>query len=445
MTINFKPSKKQASVFKLFDDPHTTEIVYGGAVASGKSYVLASLLIMKCLQHPGIRVGLARNTLVNLKKTTVVSMLEVIRDWGLEHDKHVKVNLHEGYIRFFNGSEIVLVELTYLPRDPDYTRLGGLLLTFGAIDEAAEVDEVGKSIFQTRLGRWQNDQTGIKPVLIMTCNPRKASFLYRDYYKPYKEGRLGGHQSFIQALPEDNPYLPTGYIENLRSTLSLTEQRRLIHGEWELEDDANALFSSTAVELMWDSSIMPDVGKTRYISADIAFTSDRCVMIVWEGTSIVDIVVPEQNEQTVVDTIKALAFKWEVRADRISYDADGVGKYLKQHFPSAHEIHNGGKPRQESGYANLKAELYFKLAELIEAGKVKVLTPAYRGEIEEELSCIKHKPRETMTSKIELVSKQEMKRLLGRSPDFADAMAYGMIWHLSGSPLKMDDIVFASW
>jgi len=444
-TIDFKPSPKQAKIFELFDDQGTTEIVYGGSVASGKSYLLASLLVMKCLQYPGIRVGLARNTLVNLKKTTVVSILEVIRDWGLKHEEHVKVNMHDGSIKFYNGSEIIMIELTYLPRDPDYTRLGGLLLTFGAIDEATECDEQGKAIFQSRLGRWMNDETHIKPVLLMTCNPRKSSFVYREYYKPFKEHRLKPHQNFIQALPQDNPYLPNGYIENLSDTLSWSEKRRLLYGEWELEDDADSLFRSTDVEVMWDTSVAQQANKTRYISADIAFTSDRCVIMVWEGLSVVDIVIPESDDKTVIDTLKALATKWNVRADRIAWDADGVGKYIKQSFPSGREIHNGGKPKQNQGYSNLKAELYFKLSEKMQAGEVKMLTDKYKQELEEELAVIRHKSRETMSSKIELTSKLDQKRLLGRSPDLADAMAYGMIFHLEPKAVTSNDFAFVSW
>jgi phage terminase large subunit len=443
-TINYKPSKKQDKVFQLFDDPQTTEVVYGGAVASGKSYLAAALIVMKCLQHPGIRVGLARNTLTNLKRTTVVSIMEVFKHWGLNSD-HYAFNAVNGSIKFYNGSEIVMIELTYLPSDPDFTRLGGMLLTFGVIDEAAEVDPQGKAIFQTRLGRWMNDETGVKPFLLMTCNPRKSSFLYRDYYLPFKDGTLADHQEFIQALPTDNPYLPAGYIENLQATLSLSERRRLLEGQWELEDDQCALFKSADVHMMWDHSILPDTGKTRHISADIAFTSDRCVIMVWEGLSILDIVVPEKSDATLVETLKALALKWEVRADRICWDADGVGLYIKQSFPSGREIHNGGKTVKNHGYRNLKTELYFHLAEEVNAGRVKILAPQYRQQIEEELSVISHKPRESMEHKIDLTSKTEQKRLLGRSPDFADAMAYGMIFHIKNHTMTADDFVFVGF
>lgn len=439
--INFKPSIKQAEIFELFRDENTTEVVYGGSVASGKSYLIGSLLVMQCLQHPGIRIGLGRNTLTNLKKTTVITILEVLGNWGLIKDTHFTYNSSTGEIKFYNGSEIVLVELTYIPSDPNYTRLGGMLLTFGCIDEATEVDEMGKNIFQTRLGRWKNNETGIKPFLLMTCNPSRSSFIYRDYYKPWKDNKLQDYQAFVQALPTDNNYLPVGYIENLQRTLSLNERKRLLQGQWELEDDPNGLFASEDVSLMWDTSISLHTDTKPRISCDVAFTSDKCVIIAWNGLIIKEIVTMSRDDGKVHEIIKSLAEKWAVKPNQICWDADGVGKYLKGEFPSGTEIHNNGKPVNEGGYRNLKAELYFKLAEFVKDGKLKIEARGWEKDIEEELSVIKHKPRESM-SKLELVSKSEMKRTLGRSPDITDAMAYGMYFHLKNNTMSSDDFGF---
>lgn len=442
ITIDFKPSHKQRRIFKLFDDDKTTEVVYGGSVASGKSYLLASLLVMKCLQHPGIRIGLARNYITTLKKTTLISIMEVLGNWNLT-TSHYSYNSQAGIITFNNGSEIVLCELDFIPSDPKYTRLGGLLLTFGVIDEAGEIDEKGKEIYQSRLGRWKNDELGIKPFLLMTCNPSK-NFLYREYYTPFKEGRLKSHQSFIQALPQDNPYLPKGYIENLEKTLSLNERRRLLFGEWEFADDDTNLFTYQDIQLIFDTSINLEEDKKpeMYLSCDIAFTSDKAIFVVWQNKTVIDIIEYEKDDDmTTVERIKQIAKDYKIKTTNISYDADGVGKYIHQYLPSAREIHNGGKPIKNQGYRNLKAELFFKLAEFVSDGTFKIKTHKYRKEIEEELSVIKHKPRENMNI-IELIQKADMKRLLGRSPDIADALAYGMIFHLRNNILKSDDFIF---
>jgi hypothetical protein len=443
MQINFKPTQKQNNVFDYFNDDITTEVAYGGSLASGKTYLIASLLVMKCLQHPGIRIGLAREHLTILKKTTLTSIFEVISDWKLTKD-HYNYNSSSGEIKFFNNSVIVLIELAYNPSDPLYTRLGGLLLTFGCIDEGGETDQKGKEIFQSRLGRWRNDKLGVKAFLLITCNPSK-NWIYRDFYQCAKDGNLPGHRQFIQALPEDNPYLPIGYIENLSKTLTLNERRRLLLGEWEVGDEEESLFKSNDINYLFDRSISLDEDMTMRMSCDIAFTSDKCIFVIWKGLTVVKIVEKNKSEdKTTVDTIKDLARTWGIRADNISFDADGVGKYIREYLPSAKEIHNGGKAIKNDGYINLKTELYFKLSEIVGAGTMKIEDISYRNEIIEELSVIKHKSRHSM-NKLELISKSDMKKVLGHSPDIADALAYGMIFLLKNSIMSSDDFVFINF
>ena len=445
MTINFKPTEKQHNIFKYFDDNETNEVVYGGSLSSGKSYILCALMVMKCIQYQSIRIGLAREHLTNLKKTTIVSLFEVLGDWGLEADNHYKYNSQSGEITFFNDSKIILCELAYNPSDPNYTRLGGLLLTFGCIDEAGEINEKGKEIFQTRLGRWKNDELAVKPFLLMTCNPSK-NFLYREFYLPNKEGTIKDYQKFIQALPTDNPYVSKDYLENLERTLTPNEKRRLLRGDWEVFDDSEALFTYTDINYLFQYNSLDEDDKQMRLSCDIAFTSDECVFIVWEGKSVQKIIKKDKLDRTtIVDTIKKICSEFKIRYDMISYDADGVGLYLREYFSSGKEIHNGGKPIKDVGYKNLKTELYFKLSEYSKSGILKIKDEMFKSEIYDQLSVIKHKPRQSMDNKIELISKSEMINVLGHSPDIADALAYGMIFHLKSNTMTSDDFVFINF
>ena len=399
---------------------------------------------MKCLQYEGIRVALARNNLTTLKKNTVTSIMEVMQDWGITND-YYSYNSQAGIIKFWNGSEIIMVELDYLPSDPQYTRLGGLLATIGCIDEAGEVPAKGKEIFQSRIGRWQNEKLGIKPVLIMSCNPSK-NFLFTDYYRPFKEGKLKPYQKFIQALPSDNPYLSKEYIENLKNTLSFGERRRLLGGEWEFADDETSLFKYEDVIYSYDTTLNNNTDKTMRLSCDIAFSSDKCVYIVWEGLNIMKIhITPKNDTKTPEDTIKELCSDYNIRIDNVAFDADGVGLHLTKYFPLAKEIHNGGKTILNNGYANLKTELYFKLSELFKDGKIKIYEDRYKQDIIDELSVIRHKPRESMDNKIQLISKLEMKKILSYSPDIADAMAYNMIFHLKKNTMTASNFVFMNY
>lgn len=438
LNIDFKPTLKQHKVFEAFKDTITTEILYGGSAGSAKSYGLCALMTLKCLEYPGIRIGLARNELTTLKKTTIISLFELCNDWGLIPDKHFTYNSTAGIVRFYNGSEIVLLELTYKPSDPQYTRLGGHLLTFGCIDEVGEVDERGYQIFKTRLGRWKNKEFGVKPICIMTCNPSK-NWIYRDFYKPFISGDLKEHKMFIQALPTDNPHIPKAYIDNLK-TLPYIDRERLLYGNWDFDDSPDNLISYNDCLNVWDNPPLIDKDKPgkRYITADIAFTSDKLVIMVWDNYTVIEIVVnPSGN---VEDVISSLAHKWNVPQYHIAFDSDGVGKFLEKRLRNAKPIINNARAFKDENYKNLKTQLYFKLAELINNNTVKILTENFKDEIIEELQTIKHKPTNNV-GKLEIVDKGEVKRMLGRSPDFSDALAYRMFFEYKTTGVKPFKII----
>jgi hypothetical protein len=432
MEINFTPSLKQDLIFEYFDDKTTTEVLYGGAAAGGKSYGATALAVIKCLQYPNIRVGLARNELTTLKKTTVVSLFEVINNWGLKIDEHYRYNSTSGEITFSNGSKIVLLELRYLPSDPNYTRLGGQLLTFAIIDEAGEVDEKGKQILQSRLGRWLNGELSIKPFLLMTCNPSK-NFLYRDYYIPSQDNTLPEHKKFITALVLDNPFITDVYVNNLQKTLSNSDKERLINGNWDYENSPDALMDYETILNIFVDEYTPNEKSRKYISADIAFTSDKCVIMVWDDLTLIDIIVNPEGK--VEDVIRNKAKELKIPPQNISYDADGVGKYLMNYLKGSRDIINNSKALGGENYDNLKTQLYFKMAEAINKGDLKILKTKYQNVIIDELQQVKHKPSDTV-GKISMISKGEVKRMLGHSPDFSDAMAYRMIFEIKKAPVK---------
>lgn len=432
--INFQPTPKQDLIFQYFDDDITTEILYGGSAGSAKSYGICALIILKALEYANIRIGLARNELTTLKKTTIVSFFEVTQNWGLIPEEHFTYNSTSGVIKFYNGSEVILLELTYKPSDPNFTRLGGHLLTFGVIDEVGEIDELGFQIFKSRLGRWKNDEFNVKPICLMTCNPTK-NWLYKEFYKPSIEGTLKDYQVFIQALPTDNPFISKSYLQTLQK-LHINQRERLLNGNWDYDDDPNVLMPFENIMNIWDNTPIIDEEKPgkRYITADIAFTSDRMVIMVWDEMTIIDIVVNPQGKTE--DIILELAKRYKVPNYNIAYDSDGVGQFLKQRLPNAKPIVNNGTPFNKENYRNLKTQLYFKLADNVNGSLVKIKGfDKHKETIIEELGAVKYKPSDSV-SKLDIIDKGEVKRLIGRSPDFSDSMAYRMFFEFKTTGVR---------
>ena len=84
---------------------------------------------------------------------------------------------------------------------------------------------------------------------------------------------------------------------------------------------------------------------------------------------------------------------------------------------------NGGRsPRAKKRFLNARAEAYWRLRELLEAGEI-ILPPD--DELFDELLAIRWRP--TSEGKVRIEAKEELKSRLGRSPDRADAvcMAFG--------------------
>jgi hypothetical protein len=119
---------------------------------------------------------------------------------------------------------------------------------------------------------------------------------------------------------------------------------------------------------------------------------------------------------------------YDVQTRYIAYDSDGVGQFIKQYLRSAKAITNNGKALKNENYINLKSQLYYKLGELIRDGKIKMKTNKFKKELDSELLCIKRKVRSTSESKMEINSKADQKKIIGHSPDFADAMMFKMIY-----------------
>jgi hypothetical protein len=78
-------------------------------------------------------------------------------------------------------------------------------------------------------------------------------------------------------------------------------------------------------------------------------------------------------------------------------------------------------PAKKLNYANLKTQCYFLLADMVNSHRIGIDGDKWAEYVKEELEQVKI-DREIIEGKIKLVSKEEIKENIGRSPDFADAL-----------------------
>lgn len=112
----------------------------------------------------------------------------------------------------------------------------------------------------------------------------------------------------------------------------------------------------------------------------------------------------------------------EAKADMNFVDVGNMGagvvdRVRQMGYYNISEVAFQGKATDNSRYENIRAEMYFKLKEWIEAGGAIPEEPGLR----EELAIIKYKF--SKHGRIVLTAKDEIKEMLGRSPDLADGLA----------------------
>lgn len=439
ISINFKPSAKQYEAWNYLTDNHTLFVGYGGAAFSGKSYLLCYWLTTMCIAYPDTAWGLCRKELVNLKKTTLITLFKVFKECNITPESDYTYNQQMNYIQFTNGSIIYLIDMAYKPSDPLFTRFGGLELTGAGVDESAENEYKAIEILFTRLGRRNNHKYGISKKLLETFNPSK-NHVYQRYYKPYVDNSQTLEKVFIPALPKDNPSPEVeDYIDGILKTADNTTIQRLIYGNFEFDNNPYAMFDyNDILNIFTNEFIKPT--QEKYITADIAYEgSDKFVIGVWNGFVLQKIIAIDKIDETLVaKKIHEVRIENEVPISNVIYDADGLKMFVRQsaesgYLENANQFHNGGKPIKIEGqlenFRNLKTQCYHLLAEYCKKNKIFIQCKDWRKQIIEELEQICKLPLAD-DGKIRIEKKDTIKERLGRSPDFADMIMMRMWFEL---------------
>jgi hypothetical protein len=429
LNIDTEFTYTQGQAIEYLFDKKTTEVLFGGAAGGGKSWVGCSWLIMLCLKYPKTRYLMGRSKLDSLKKTTLNTFFEVCQEWNIKADKHYNFNAGSNIIKFYNGSEIILKDLFLYPSDRNFDNLGSLEITAAFIDEANQITEKAKNIVSSRM-RYKLDKYDLIPKLLMTCNPAK-NWVYTQYYKPSKEGVQKPYRQFIQSLVDDNQFISKHYKKQLLTLDELSKQR-LLFGNWEYDATNDNLIEYDAILNLFNQT---GINGDKYISCDVArFGSDKTVIMYWEGLHIKKIrSILKSAVNEVVDEIRLLQQQNNVRLTNIIVDEDGVGGGVKDYMRCRGFVNNSRALKGEN-YQNLKTQCYYKLADLINTAQIGIDCPDInvKNFIIEELEQVRTKDADK-DNKLQILPKDIIKDIIGRSPDYADALAMRMFFELDAN------------
>ena len=429
MEINPEFTRTQKECLKYLFDNKTKEVLFGGAAGGGKSWVGVSYLILMSLKYPKTRYLMGRSKLDSLKKTTLNTFFEVCTAWNLKAIEDYTFNGSSNIITFYNGSEIILKDLFLYPSDRNFDSLGSMELTGAFIDEANQITEKAKNVVASRL-RYKLDQNNLIPTMLMTCNPAK-NWVYTEYYRPAKDNTIKPHRKFIQSLVGDNSYISKHYEKQLFELDELSKQR-LLYGNWEYDATNDSLIQYDAILNIFSQQ---GIEGDKYISCDVArFGSDRTVIMVWKGLHLVNIkTLLKSSVNEVVEAVKQLQQEFQVSLRNIIVDEDGVGGGVKDYLRCQGFVNNA-RPLKNENYQNLKTQCYYKLADLINKGQLGISCSDVniKNHIIEECEQVRTKDADK-DNKLQIIPKDTIKAILGRSPDYSDALAMRMYYEIDGN------------
>jgi phage terminase large subunit len=436
--LEFKPTPRQFECWQYLTDATTTEIGYGGAAGGGKTLLGCYWLLGNCVSYAGTAWVMGRRELNNLKRTTLLTFLGVCRDQGLIPGKDYVLNSQANTITFENSSVIFLFDLSNQPSDPLYTRLGSLELTGAFVDESNEIPELAIQILSARCGRKLNEQYAIKPKIFETFNPDKGH-VYQRFYKLFREQRLPEFRKFVPALWSDNPFLANSYIDQLRHLRDEKTKQRLLYGNFEYDDDPSTLIEYDNILDLFTNPI-PE-GQEKYLTCDVArFGDDKTIICLWDGWRCYKIIKCEkQGLDVTADLIRQTADVESIPWSHVAVDEGGVGGgvvdmlrgirgFVGGH--AAYKLRDGDKAH----FANLRSETAFRFADLANEHRIRIecADMEVKQQIVEELEQLKAK--DTFTDQPQaLIPKDEIKIILGRSPDYADALTMRAFFEVAPS------------
>lgn len=434
-------TEKQWLLLASFLNKDVREILYWGWARWWKTWWVSEIIIASCLQYPWIVWMVWRKQWTDLRETTLNTILKVMASHWWREWREYTINMQEKKIKMFNGSKILFMALRLEPSDMDYNRLGSYEITHAFVDEAQEVPRKAIDVLKTRMSE-KVKEYWLSPKLLMWCNPWKWH-LYNDFISPFMNWNLAKERVFISALYKDNPLVDSEKYEKQYESASKAVKERLLNWNWEYDDSPWRLYDYDDIIYMFSNQKW--IRGDRYITCDVArHWRDNAVILVWAWWCIIDIKI---LWKCWIDELKLeierLASVYNIEMDQVIADEDWVGWWLVDMLKCKGFINNSSPIHpfsakiidyKKQNYVNLKTQCYFELAKPIKARAISIDTENwdFMDKLSEELDCMVEVDIDKDWKK-KIISKQELKDKLGRSPDFADAMMMRMYFELKNT------------
>ena len=323
--LKVKPTKVQS----LFLSCPADNILYGGAVGGGKSYISVVKAFTLAMKYKGIHIGLFRKTLKEVEESLLLYCQELYPKQLYNYVSSKRK------LTFINGSRITI---NYIDNNADLSLYDGIEFQVLILDEAIKQTDYQLSKIKSRL-RYSKAVAGFKPRCFYMTNPigvgqgyLKEKFItgkepYKIYYEYDEATDTTESYCYIPAKLTDNPYLmknDPGYTKRL---MDLPEHERdaLINGIWDSE--AGRFFPSWKKQTHVIDSFTPTPMDYCYIAID--WGTAKPFSVGWYCMT---------NEDRIIRYREYYGIRGKVADEGIGLQAEVVAQHICDRTPLSENI-----------------------------------------------------------------------------------------------------------
>jgi len=266
--------------------------------------------------------------------------------------------------------------------------------------------------------------------------------------------------AFVEAKLSDNKKLMQSdgsYLANLANQ-SEEQRARDLDGNWKYRSLGDDLIKLSNMDYFFKNEFQYG-DKKRRASCDVAFDGgDNLVLWFWVGNHIQDIFTCSATSKTAMQNVKNKLEEWHVLEEDFTYDLSGIGQSFKGFFPNAQPFNNreSVEDRYKGQYDNIKSQCAYLFYHKLNNGEISInpdiLTQKFSGKgysnvplrdvLMNERKAIKKDINQTDKGFC-IIKKMDMKRAVGHSPDFIEAMLMRFIFDIKQQ--KTRKIIGLGW
>lgn len=265
--------------------------------------------------------------------------------------------------------------------------------------------------------------------------------------------------SFVEAKLTDNLKLLEGdpsYIARLANQ-DKSQQMADLKGCWDIDGDSEGYVSESEMEsFLYNTRQYGD--NIRRVSMDIALEGgDATVMWLIVGNSFEDVAVFRLDSKNLIIAIREKLIEWNVSEQNVAFDSIGVGQLIIGYFKRAIKFNaqerpfGSSKSEQEQAsreYDNLKSQAAFRFGDKIKYKEISINPELLERRFQVKggdmirLKDILMEERKILSLDVQkrdngrgksIIKKADMKKMLGRSPDFMESMFYSEIFYIKAT------------